>query len=117
MGLETKKIIKIRSLTRPSAANERVRQPALQQEQQESGSNEVGISVFVDKDQVPWVFSSKENSLEIMLERVQAPASKFLDVRQGFSCCVRHERAPSIKESRPLSPKSRQLNVRRAVLA
>jgi len=42
MGLETNKIIKIHLLTPPSAASKRVRQPALQQDQQESGSNEVG---------------------------------------------------------------------------
>ena len=60
MGLETKKIIKIRSLTPPSAASERVRQPDLQQEQQESGSNKVGISLFVDKDRVLWVFTQRK---------------------------------------------------------
>ena len=60
MGSETKNIIKIRSLTPPSAASERVRQPALQQEQQKSGSNKVGISLFVDKDWVPWVFPQRK---------------------------------------------------------
>ena len=53
----------------PSAASERVRQPALQQEQQESGSNEVGISLFVDKDWFPWVFPYRK------YERVCATAS------------------------------------------
>jgi hypothetical protein len=46
----------------PNAASERVRQPALQQEQQESGLNEVGISLFVDGDQVPWVFPQRKFS-------------------------------------------------------
>ena len=44
----------------PSAASERERQPALQQEQQESGSNEVGISLFVDEDRFPWVFPERK---------------------------------------------------------
>ena len=60
MGLKTKKIIKIHLLTPPSAASERVRLPAMQQEQQESGLNEVGISLFVDKDRVPWVFPQRK---------------------------------------------------------
>jgi hypothetical protein len=75
VGLEAKKIIKIRSLTPPSAASERVRQqPALQQEQQESGSNEVGISLFVDKDRVPCVFFSEEIRPEAVHEHVCVPA-------------------------------------------
>ena len=75
MGLETKKIIKIRSLMPPSAASERVRQPALQQEQQESGSNKVRISLFVNKDRVPWVFPQRKFAQEAVHERVCAPAS------------------------------------------
>ncbi len=75
MGLEAKKIIKICSLMPPIAASERVRQPALQQEQQESVSNEVGISLFVDEDRVPWVFPQRKFTREAVHERVCAPAS------------------------------------------
>ena len=59
----------------PSAASERVRQPALQQEQQESGSNKVGISLFVDKDRVPWVFPQRKFAQEAVHECVCAPTS------------------------------------------
>ena len=59
----------------PSAASERVRQPALQQEQQESGSNEVGISLFVDEDQVPWVFPQRKFARKLCTSACVHPPS------------------------------------------
>jgi hypothetical protein len=61
--VDTKKIVKICSLTPPSVAHESERGPALQQElqaQQESESNEVRVYLLVDEDRTPWVFPKRK---------------------------------------------------------
>jgi hypothetical protein len=69
----------------PSAASERVRQPALQQEQQESGSNEVGISLFVDEDRVPWVFPQRKFARKPCTSAYKRPQVSSLTFGRDFT--------------------------------
>jgi hypothetical protein len=99
VGLETKNIFKICLLTPPSAAGERVRQPALQQEQQESGSNEVGISLFVDEDRVPWVFPHRKFVRKPCTRACACPPVSSLTFGRDFT--------PADVASKSRRPKSR----------
>jgi len=69
----------------PSAASERVRQPALQQEQQESGLNEVGISLFVDEDRVPWVFPQRKFARKPCTSACEHPPLSSLTFGRDFT--------------------------------
>ena len=62
LWVDTKKIIKICSLTPPSVASESAGGPALQQElqaQQESESNKVRVSLLVGEDQVLYAYPQR----------------------------------------------------------
>ena len=83
----------------PSAASERVRQPALQQEQQESGSNEVGISLFVDKDRFPWVFPKRKFARKLCTSACVRPPVSSLTFGRDFT--------PADVASKSCRPKSR----------
>ena len=92
MGLETKKIIKIRLLTLPIACKSE-RGSALQQElQQELESNEVRVSLLVDVDEDtarPWgIFPTRifarcspdsANESKGAVPREQAPPARYID--------------------------------------
>ena len=82
-----------------SAASERVRQPALQQEQQESGSNEVGISLFVDEDRFLWVFPKRKFARKPCTSACVRPPVSSLTFGRDFT--------PANVTSKSCRPKSR----------
>ena len=83
----------------PSAASERVRQPALQQEQQESGSNEVGISLFVNEDWFSWVFPKRKFARKPCTSACVRPPVSSLTFGRDFT--------PTDVASKSCRPKSR----------
>ena len=87
----------------PSAASERVRQPALQQEQQESGSNEVGVSLFVNKDWVPWVFPQRKFARKPCTSACVCPPVSSLTFGRDFTPAdvTSERRRPKSRGRRP----------------
>jgi len=83
----------------PSAASERERQPSLQQEHQESGSNEVGISLFVDEDWFPWVFPKRKFARKPCTSACVRPPVSSLTFGRDFT--------PADVASKSCRPKSR----------
>jgi len=69
----------------PSAASERVRQPAPQQEQQESKSNEVRVSLLVDEDRAPWVFPQRKIARKSFTSACKHPQVSSLTFGRDFT--------------------------------
>jgi hypothetical protein len=80
--VDTKKIVTIclSSVTSKSEGG-----PAPQQEQQESGSIEVGVSLFVDKDQVLRVFPQRKFSRKPCTSAWQRPPVSSLTFGRDFT--------------------------------
>jgi hypothetical protein len=94
--VDTKKIVTIclSSITSKSKG-----EPALQQEQQESGSIKVGVSLFDDKDQVPRVFPQRKFAQKPCTSACERPPISSLTFVRDFT--------PADVASKCRQPKSR----------
>jgi hypothetical protein len=80
--VDTKKIVTICS---SSIKSESKGGPAPQQEQQESGSIEVGVSLFVDKDRVPRVFPQRKFARKPCTSACERPPASSLTFSRDFT--------------------------------
>jgi hypothetical protein len=94
--VDTKKIVTIclSSITSKSEGG-----PAQQQEQQESGLIEVGVSLFVDEDRVPRVFSQRKFAQKLCTSVCERPPVSSLTFGRDFT--------PANVASKRRRPKSR----------
>ncbi len=82
LWVDTKKIVTIfsSSITSKSKGG-----AALQQEQQESGLIEVGVSLFVDEDQVPRVFPQRKFARKLCTSACEHPPISSLTFGRDFT--------------------------------
>ena len=96
LWVDTKKIVTIRS---SSITSKSKGGPALQQEQQESGLIEVGVSLFVNKDRVSSVFPQRKFAQKPCTSTCERPTVSSLTFGRDFT--------PADVASKSRRPKSR----------
>jgi hypothetical protein len=94
--MDTKKIVTIRS---SSITSESEGGPAPQQEQQESGLIQVGVSLFINKDRVPRVFPQRKFARKPCTSTCERPPVSSLTFGRDFT--------PADVASKRRRPKSR----------